>query len=80
MVRPVLSNNKSFISGLVGIGGAIIIYRAMLLLPPLFGVPGYSAYIVSGLTSSQVFFSTLSGSLKARKWSSLQLVICIGKV
>lgn len=56
-----------FISGLVGIGGAIIIYPAILLLPPLFGVPGYSAYIASGLTSSQVFFSTLSGSLKARK-------------
>src|SRR5699024_2173066 len=35
--------------------------------PPLFGVPAYSAYIASGLTSSQVFFSTLTGSLKARK-------------
>jgi len=56
-----------FISGLVGIGGAIIIYPAILLLPPLFGAPAYSAYIASGLTSSQVFFSTLSGSLKARK-------------
>ncbi|WP_210140997.1 sulfite exporter TauE/SafE family protein [Staphylococcus sp. GDX8P113P-2] len=56
-----------FISGLVGIGGAIIIYPAILLLPPLFGVPAYSAYTASGLTSSQVFFSTLSGSLKARK-------------
>ncbi|WP_210619526.1 sulfite exporter TauE/SafE family protein [Mammaliicoccus lentus] len=56
-----------FISGLVGIGGAIIIYPAILLLPPLFGAPAYSAFIASGLTSSQVFFSTLSGSLKARK-------------
>ncbi|MBI5972761.1 sulfite exporter TauE/SafE family protein [Staphylococcus caledonicus] len=56
-----------FISGLVGVGGAIIIYPAILLLPPLFGVPSYSAYIASGLTSSQVFFSTLSGSIKARK-------------
>ncbi len=56
-----------FISGLVGVGGAIIIYPAILLLPPLFGAPAYSAYIASGLTSSQVFFSTLSGSLKARK-------------
>lgn len=56
-----------FISGLVGVGGTIIIYPAILLLPPLFGAPAYSAYIASGLTSSQVFFSTLSGSLKARK-------------
>ncbi|EOD7618085.1 sulfite exporter TauE/SafE family protein, partial [Staphylococcus aureus] len=39
-----------FISGLVGVGGAIIIYPAILLLPPLFGAPAYSAYIASGLT------------------------------
>lgn len=56
-----------FISGLVGVGGAIIIYPAILLLPPLFGAPAYSAYIASGLTSSQVFFSTLSGSIKSSK-------------
>ena len=69
-----------FISGLVGIGGAIIIYPAILLLPPLFGEPSYSAYIASGLTSSQVFFSTLSGSLKAMKKSefSPQLVFYMG--
>ena len=69
-----------FISGLVGIGGAIIIYPAILLLPPLFGVPAYSPYIASGLTSSQVFFSTLSGSLKARKKAefSSQLIIYMG--
>lgn len=69
-----------FISGLVGIGGAIIIYPAILLLPPLFGAPAYSAYIASGLTSSQVFFSTLSGSIKSRKKPefSPQLVIYMG--
>ena len=69
-----------FISGLVGVGGAIIIFPAILLLPPLFGAPAYSAYIASGLTSSQVFFSTLSGSLKARKKTefSPQLVLYMG--
>ncbi|WP_323703655.1 sulfite exporter TauE/SafE family protein [Mammaliicoccus sp. Dog046] len=69
-----------FISGLVGIGGAIIIYPTILLLPPLFGVPAYSAYIASGLTSSQVFFSTLSGSLKAIKQPefNLSLVLNMG--
>ncbi|HDP2298437.1 TPA: sulfite exporter TauE/SafE family protein [Staphylococcus aureus] len=71
-----------FISGLVGVGGAIIIYPAILLLPPLFGAPAYSAYIASGLTSSQVFFSTLSGSLKARKKTefSPQLVLYMGVI
>lgn len=69
-----------FISGLVGIGGAIIIYPAILLLPTLFGAPAYGAFIASGLTSSQVFFSTLSGSLKARKKAefSPKLVLNMG--
>ncbi|HHM3248912.1 TPA: sulfite exporter TauE/SafE family protein [Staphylococcus aureus] len=65
-----------FISGLVGVGGAIIIYPAILLLPPLFGAPAYSAYIASGLTSSQVFFSTLSGRKKTE--FSPQLVLYMG--
>ena len=55
-----------FISGLVGIGGAIIIYPAILLLPPLFCsciqcIHRFRTYFQSSL------FSTLSGSLKARK-------------
>ncbi|HDE6782548.1 TPA: sulfite exporter TauE/SafE family protein [Staphylococcus aureus] len=69
-----------FISGLIGIVGAIIIYPAILILPPLIGIPAYSAYIASGLTSSQVFFSTLSGSLNARKQPAFspKLVIYMG--
>lgn len=54
-----------FISGLVGMGGAIIIYPILLFIPPLLGLPEYSAYVASGLTAVQVFFSTLSGSIKA---------------
>ncbi|WP_165850738.1 TSUP family transporter, partial [Bacillus velezensis] len=54
-----------FISCLVGIGGAIIIYPILLFIPPLLGLPEYSAYVASGLTAVQVFFSTLSGSIKA---------------
>src|SRR5699024_317258 len=56
-----------FIPVLVGIGGAIIIYPAILLLPSLLVALVYSAYIASGLTSTQVFFNTLSVSFKARK-------------
>lgn len=56
-----------FISGLVGIGGAIIIYPAILLIPPLFGFSSMSPYLASGLTSAQVFFSTLSGAYSAKK-------------
>ena len=69
-----------FISGLVGIGGAIIVYPAILILPQVFGLDGYTAFVASGLTASQVFFSTLSGSIKARKQPefSLPLIIYMG--
>lgn len=69
-----------FISGLVGIGGAIIIYPAILLLPSLFSTHEYTPYLASGLTSSQVFFSTMSGSLKAYKKDgfSKKLVLNMG--
>lgn len=80
IVMLIVGIGGGFISGMVGIGGSIIIYPAILLLPPLFGAPSYSTYIASGLTSSQVFFSTLSGSLRARKEPdfSPQLVINMG--
>src|SRR5699024_1532191 len=66
-----------FISGLVGIGGAIIVYPAILILPQLFGLDGYTAFVASGLTASQVFFSTLSGSIKARKQPEFSLPLII---
>ena len=39
IVMLVIGILGGFISGLVGIGGAIVIYPALLLLPPLFGLP-----------------------------------------
>lgn len=69
-----------FISGLVGIGGAIIMYPTLLIVPGLLGFPNYTAYVASGLTAVQVFFSTLSGSFKAIKKPdySPQLVLYMG--
>ncbi|HDV6087252.1 TPA: sulfite exporter TauE/SafE family protein [Staphylococcus pseudintermedius] len=68
------------LSGMVGIGGAIIIYPALLIIPPMLGLPSYNAYIASGLTSAQVFFSTLSSSIRARQKPdfSLKLILWMG--
>src|SRR5699024_11999132 len=49
------------------LGGAIFIYPAILVLPTLLGGPSYTPYVASGLAAVQVFFSTLSGAIKARK-------------
>lgn len=57
----------SFISGLLGIGGAIINYPMLLYLPAALGVTAYTAHQVSGMIAIQVFFATLSGVLAIRK-------------
>lgn len=57
----------SFISGLVGVGGAIVNYPMLLFIPVLFDFTGFTAYEVSGITAVQVFFATASGVFAYRK-------------
>ncbi|KAB2458535.1 sulfite exporter TauE/SafE family protein [Bacillus cereus] len=57
----------SFISGMVGIGGAIINYPMVLYIPVLFGFTGYTAHEVSGITAVHVFFATFAGLWAYRK-------------
>ncbi|MGE8205951.1 sulfite exporter TauE/SafE family protein [Heyndrickxia sp. NPDC080065] len=57
----------SFISGLLGIGGAIINYPMMLYIPAAFGVAHFTAHEVSGITALQVFFATIGGVWAYRK-------------
>ncbi|MBO0960203.1 sulfite exporter TauE/SafE family protein [Neobacillus sp. MM2021_6] len=51
----------SFISGMLGIGGAIINFPMLLYIPVLLGVGHFTAHEVSGITAIQVFFSTIGG-------------------
>ncbi|MDZ5607392.1 sulfite exporter TauE/SafE family protein [Bacillus pseudomycoides] len=57
----------SFISGMVGIGGAIINYPMVLYIPVLLGFTSYTAHEVSGITAIQVFFATFAGVWAYRK-------------
>ncbi len=56
----------SFISGMLGIGGAIINYPMLLYIPAILGVGQFTAHEVSGITAIQVFFGTLSGVMAYR--------------
>ncbi|MDC3417161.1 sulfite exporter TauE/SafE family protein [Aquibacillus salsiterrae] len=51
----------SLVSGMLGIGGAIINYPMLLYIPVMLGFSGLNAYEVSGVVAVQVFFATLSG-------------------
>jgi len=56
-----------FLSGFLGLGGAIVISPLLLLLPPVFGFQEIPMKTVAGLSMLQVFFGSLSGSFVHRK-------------
>ncbi|WP_188455328.1 sulfite exporter TauE/SafE family protein [Virgibacillus oceani] len=57
----------SFISGMLGIGGAIINYPMLLYIPAVLGIANFSAYEISGITAIQVLFATIGGVWAYRK-------------
>lgn len=57
----------SFISGMLGIGGAIINFPMLLFIPAALGVGHFTAHEVTGITAIQVFFATIGGVLAYRK-------------
>ena len=67
-------------SGMVGIGGAIINYPLLLFVPPLLGLAAFSAHDVSGISAVQVLFASISGVLAYRKGGFLnkKLIIYMG--
>lgn len=70
----------SFLSGMLGVGGAIINYPMLLYIPPLLGVAILTPHHVAGIVAVQVFFSTLSGIFAYRKSNYLNrsLIIYMG--
>lgn len=57
-----------FISGLLGIGGGIIMAPLLLYVPPLLGAPAFSMKTVAGLTIVQGLTACVSGALTHRKF------------
>lgn len=57
----------SFISGMLGIGGAIINYPMLLYIPALLGFAAFSPHDVSGISTVQALFASISGVLVYRK-------------
>jgi uncharacterized membrane protein YfcA len=51
----------AFLSGLVGVGGAIVMIPLLLYVPPLLGLPALGMRTVTGITIVQVAVAALSG-------------------
>ncbi len=67
----------SFISGMVGIGGAIINFPMLLYVPPLLGFAAFTSHAVSGISAVQVFFATIGGVLIYRKSGYLNKTVIL---
>lgn len=79
-VLLVLGVLGGFLSGLLGLGGAIIMIPLMLLVPKILGVGVLSMKAVAGLSMIQVVFASLSGVVRHRKnkFVSIQLLMTLG--
>ena len=56
-----------FLSGLIGIGGGIVMAPLLLYVPPLFGFDPLPMRIVAGLTITQGLLGCLSGAVSHRR-------------
>lgn len=57
-----------FVSGLLGIGGGIVMAPLLLFVPPLFGFEPLSMQVVAGLTIVQGLVACIAGALTHRRF------------
>ncbi|HOB72054.1 MAG TPA: sulfite exporter TauE/SafE family protein, partial [bacterium] len=76
----VVSMLGGFMSGLLGLGGAVVLIPLMLTIPPILGVGDLSMKTVSGLSMIQVLFSSISGMIihKKNKFIHYESLLFIG--
>ena len=70
----------SFLSGLLGIGGGIVLTPVLLYAPQLLGAPALSVKIITGLTVVQAISGSVLGAVRHRAYGnvSTRLVLLMG--
>src|SRR6267143_1753406 len=61
----------SFLSGLLGIGGGLVLTPLLLYLPPLVGGVAIPVKIVTGLTIVQAISGSLLGAIRHRSYGNV---------
>lgn len=74
----VLGFGGAFLSGLVGVGGAIVMIPLLLYIPPLAGVGDLGIKVVAGITIVQVFAASVVGLLGHRASIDRSLFLALG--
>lgn len=62
-----LGFSGAIVSGMLGVGGAIVMIPLLLYVPPLLGVGALDMKNVAGVTMVQVFFAAASGMIAHRR-------------
>lgn len=80
MMLFMIGAGGGFLSGLLGIGGGIIIFPALMYLPGLLGLGSMPVTNIAGLTIVQGFFASLSAALlyKQSRMISAPVVLWLG--
>src|SRR5210317_1018526 len=60
---------SGFMSGMLGIGGGIIMAPLLLYVPPLFGFEMFSMHTVAGLTIIQGLVACIAGTAAHKKYN-----------
>lgn len=76
----VLGFAGAFLSGLVGVGGAIVMIPLLLYVPPLVGGDPLGIRVVSGVTMVQVFAAAVVGMASHRAAVDRRLFLALGPV
>ena len=66
-----------FLSGLLGIGGGIIMVPLLLYVPPALGLGVLGMKTVAGITSVQSFFGAVSGSFGHKRHKRINLTLAL---
>ncbi|MBM7703959.1 sulfite exporter TauE/SafE family protein [Metabacillus iocasae] len=70
----------SFLAGMLGIGGSVILYPLLLFVPPILGVGVFQAHDVAGIGAVQALSASVIGAFSYRKngYLHLPLILCMG--
>ncbi len=73
-------SSVGFLSGLLGIGGGIVMFPLLLYIPPLLGLEAIGVKSITGLTMIQGFFASLSAMLfyNRERFVNKELVLTLG--
>lgn len=71
LIVAVTAAVASFLSGLLGIGGGLVLTPLLLYLPPAVGAPPLAVKLVTGLTIVQAISGSLFGLLRQRDYGNV---------